>query len=71
MNKKELVIVLVITFLVVIIWVISDIIHQRSQITIKPELQEASEPLDPAFDVSTLETISQTQSTSSSANASP
>lgn len=59
MVKKELIIILVATFIVVMAWIVFDIIHSiKSKRTVSPDLQTALEPIDPNFDTVTLDTIS-------------
>lgn len=57
MNKKEWLIAVILTFITVCAWVIFDIIHTRSQVEISAEWKEASEPIDPQFDLKTLESL--------------
>lgn len=54
MNRKEFLIVAILTFLTICAWVIFDIVHTRSQVTISPDLQKIIEPLNPNFDVEGL-----------------
>lgn len=55
MTKKQFFIIVIITFITVCVWVISDIVHSRSQVALPPELQEVLEPIDPNFDLSGLQ----------------
>jgi hypothetical protein len=54
MSKKELVIILIITFIVIIIWVVSDIFHSKPSVPLDPKLETILEPVDPNFDQETL-----------------
>ncbi len=54
MSKRELIIALVITFIVVMLWITSDVYHARTQnITDQPSA-DILEPVDPNFDTSVL-----------------
>lgn len=55
MNKKELLIIAIISFVTICAWVIFDIIHNTSQVTIPAKVQEVIEPIDPNFDLSAIE----------------
>lgn len=59
MNKKEFIVILIITFLVIMIWIIAEIIHSKPSVPIDPKLQQLLDPLDPNFDTATLERIKQ------------
>lgn len=59
MNRKEFLFLIVATFIVIMIWVTSDIIHTHSSIVIDSKLQETLEDVNPNFDSNTLEKISQ------------
>lgn len=55
MTKKEWLVAVILTFIIVCAWVIFDIIHTRSQVEISAEWQEAKQPIDPKFDLKALE----------------
>ncbi|MBI2011394.1 hypothetical protein HYS91_01365 [Candidatus Daviesbacteria bacterium] len=57
MNKKELLVLSLVTFLVFIVWISTDIYRTKSNIEISPKLQQALEPLNPNFDKTFLERI--------------
>ncbi|QQG43706.1 MAG: hypothetical protein HYW45_01655 [Candidatus Daviesbacteria bacterium] len=57
MARKEILILVVITFLTFMAWVIFDIIHTRTQVTIDPTIQEATAPLEPTFDQSAIQLL--------------
>lgn len=59
MIKKDWIVVLVITFIVFMIWLLSDLYHTRPGVEITPKLQEALDPLNPTLDPQTLEKIKQ------------
>lgn len=52
MSRKEFIVVLIITFIVVIIWIIADIIHTQPSVTKDPKIDKLIEPLNPNFDES-------------------
>lgn len=54
MNKKESVIVLIITFVVVVIWIISDVWHTQSSEPLDAKIPKLLEPFDPNFDMETV-----------------
>lgn len=57
MTKKQFIFVLIVTFIVVIIWVVADIIHTKPSIPLDPKLQNLLEPVTPTFDKSVLDDI--------------
>lgn len=59
MSKKEFFILLFITFIVIMIWVIADIIHSKASVQIDPKLQGLLEPIEPDFDEQTLFKVNQ------------
>lgn len=62
MEKKEFVLVIIFTFVVVMIWIASDIYHTHSNITISPKLKQTLEPVDPNFDTATLKRVASNSS---------
>lgn len=52
MTRKELLIIIIVTFITVVAWIIFDILHTRAKVEISPALQEVIEPIDPNFDTS-------------------
>lgn len=54
MNKQTLLVVLI-TFLTILAWVIFDIIHARSQVTISPETESLISPINPNINLSILD----------------
>lgn len=62
MERKELVILIIVTVFVIILWVIADIYHTKANIPISPMLNHALEPLDPNFDNETIEQIKKIES---------
>lgn len=53
--RKEWLIATILTFIVILAWVVFDILHNRAQVEIPSQLQELTEPINPAFDISGLE----------------
>lgn len=66
MNSKQFMIVVVITFIVGMVWLVSDIIfNTKASIPISEKLQSSLEPINPTFNSRILEVIgSETMSTS-------
>lgn len=54
MNKKEWLVAAILTFLTICAWVMFDIIHERAQVEIPPEVQGAIEPVNPELNTSVL-----------------
>ncbi len=59
MNKRT--IPLIITFLVIMTWVIFSVLHDRACVKISPKLQNNLSSIDPNFDIATLNLVSQVQ----------
>ncbi len=57
MNGKQLLIIIVATFVTILAWVIFDIIHTRSQVEIPIEQQELIEEINPNFDTQYVNTL--------------
>jgi len=55
MTKKEWLIAAVLTFITILAWVISDVIHARSEVQIPQNLQEVIEPISPDFNIQNLQ----------------
>lgn len=55
MIRKEWLIAVIITFITICAWVISDIFHTRSQVEIPQKLQEIIKPISPDFNTSSVE----------------
>ncbi|MBI4035590.1 hypothetical protein HY383_01450 [Candidatus Daviesbacteria bacterium] len=56
MTKKQWLIAAIFTFITILAWVISDIIHTRSEVQIPQNLQQVIEPISPDFNIQALET---------------
>lgn len=76
MNRIEFVILIAVTVFVIMVWIIADIYHTKASVSVSPQLSHALEPLDPNFDLETLEQIkkrgpSATKSPQSTATPTP
>lgn len=58
MSKREFVVILVITLIVVAVWVVSDLVHTRSTSQSLPDVKGYSDSVDPQFDKDVLGKIS-------------
>ncbi len=54
MTGKQVMLILIATFITLVIWVSADIIHSRSQLKIDPEVEQLLEPISPTFDSQTI-----------------
>lgn len=50
MSGKQFFYIVIATFITVVIWVVLDIVHTRSQAQIPPEINQLLEPVNPNFD---------------------
>lgn len=50
MSNRQFVIVVIITFIVIVIWIISDILHTKPSIEVNPKLNTLLTPINPNFD---------------------
>lgn len=57
MARKEILMVVILTFLTFIAWVIFDILHTRAAVTIPPAVQEAIKPLESNFDLEAIKLL--------------
>lgn len=57
MNKKEILIIAIATFITLVAWVFFDIMHTRSNVEISTQLQEVIEPLDHNFDQEAIQLL--------------
>lgn len=55
MIKKKWFVATILTFVTILAWVVFDILHTRAQVEIPSQLQELTEPINPEFDISGLE----------------
>lgn len=54
MNSKQFLYIIIATFITVLLWVVSDILHTQSQVQIPPQTQELMKEISPSFDLETL-----------------
>lgn len=54
MTSKQLLYVVIFTFIVAIIWVASNITHAQRDVQIPPETKQLMEPVNPNFDQEVL-----------------
>lgn len=59
MNRKEFVAILIITFLVVMVWIIVEIALSKPSVPVDPKLNSLLDPIDPLFNQETLGKIKQ------------
>lgn len=57
MNRKEVLIIAIATFITLVAWVFFDIIHTRANVEISTQLQEVTKPLDPNFDTEAIQLL--------------
>lgn len=55
MTRKEWLIAAILTFITLLAWVVFDAIHARSEVQIPSKLQEVIEPIDPNFNIQSLQ----------------
>lgn len=61
MTKNQFIFVLLVTFTVIVIWIVADIIHTKPSVPVDPKLQNLLDPVNPNFDNSALNKISENQ----------
>lgn len=54
-DSKEFLTLVILTVLVILIWIASDIYRTRTNVELTPNLQKVLEPLNPDFDKQTLD----------------
>jgi hypothetical protein len=69
MNRKEFLLIIIITFIVVMVWVASNIYHDRSNTNIDPEIAPLLEDITPNFDQETLDKVKKITPLQTSAQA--
>lgn len=55
MNRKEWLLAAVLTFIIILAWLVFDAIHARSKVEISPKVQELIEPINPNLNTQNLE----------------
>lgn len=71
MKSIQFIITAVITFIVIMIWLVADIIHTQADIPVSSKLKEAITPLDSSFDQTTLDEISKRENIEDQINQLP
>lgn len=57
MSNKQFVIVVIITFIVIVIWIVADIWHTKPSVEVNPKLTTLLEPISPTFDQKVISQI--------------
>lgn len=57
MSNRSFLYIIIFTFVTVAIWIVFDILHARSQVTIPIETQKLIEPISPEFDTEVLKEL--------------
>lgn len=57
MSGKQLLYIVIFTFLVTLVWVTSNIMHSQSEVQIPPETKQLMEPVNSTFDQETINTL--------------
>lgn len=55
MIRKEFLIAAILTFITIVAWVISDIVHTRSKVEPSAKVQELIEPISPNFNIQSID----------------
>lgn len=50
MSNRQFVIVVIITFIVIVIWMVADIWHTKPSVEVNPKMATLLTPIDPTFD---------------------
>lgn len=51
MTKKGYLLVVTATLITIILWVVFDVLHKRSDVKIPPDVEKLVEPIDPNFNL--------------------
>lgn len=57
MNRKEFIIILIVTFFVIMVWVVAEIIHSKPSVEVDSKIQSLIEPINPTFDQTILDKV--------------
>lgn len=57
MSGKQFLYIVIATFITVLIWFGLDIVHSRSKVQVSPEVQQLIEPVNPNFDLKSLDDL--------------
>lgn len=55
MSNKSTLIVAAMTFITVMVWVMADILHSRTQVKIPPQVEKLIEPIAPTLDTQIID----------------
>lgn len=69
MNKKEFIIILIITFFVIMVWIFSEILHSKPSVPTDPKLTSLLDSIDSNFDKTILEKVKNIRQTVASPKA--
>ncbi len=67
MNRKEFIIILIVTFFVIMVWIVAEIIHTKPSVEVDPKIQGLIEPINPNFDQTILDQVKNAGQSSPSA----
>jgi hypothetical protein len=71
MNNRQFVFVTIVTFIVIVIWIIADILHTRPSVEVNPKLNTLLTPVNPNFNPKIIAQISEVSSVSQSNSSIP
>lgn len=57
MDRKSIFIIAVATLFTIMIWVVADVLHAKSQVEVPVNIQQIIEPLSPDFDNEALKLL--------------
>lgn len=57
MSNRQFVIIVIITFVVVAIWIVADILHTKPSVPVNPKLNSLLTPISPNFDQKVISQI--------------
>lgn len=60
MNRKEFIIILIATFFVTMVWIVSEVIHAKPSVEVDTKIQTLIEPISPTFDQTILDQVKNT-----------
>lgn len=61
MNRQQFITILVISFIVLIAWLIFEFLHTKASVKVDIKVQDLLEPINPDFDKETLNKIKDVQ----------
>lgn len=57
MTNRQFVVVIIITFIVIVIWIVADILHTKPSVEVNPKLTTLLTPINPNFDPKVISQI--------------